>query len=219
MRCKSKHASTIGAGRRRLLVGGLALGAGLLLPGSAGAGRVAAVSGEVRVGGRTVRRGSAVNPGDRVVTGGQSQAVFIIGEDAFLLRADSEMELYGASRVPAGVASGLRLLTGALLAVFGPGRKDVLTPTATAGLRGTGIYVEASPAQTYFCTCYGEVDLADQHRQQTLRVSTGYHQPHVIHAAMQDGQMMAPAAFSNHSDAELVFLESLVGRVPAFDKG
>jgi len=29
------------------------------------------------------------------------------------------------------------------------------TPTATVGIRGTGLYVESQPDLTYVCTCYG----------------------------------------------------------------
>jgi hypothetical protein len=201
-------------GRRRLLAGGLLAGAALLLPRGVAAGQLNAAAGDVRVNGGPARRGTAVQPGDIVSTGGHSQAVFVVGGDAFLLRADSDMELYGAGN--AAAASGLRLLTGALLAVFGGGARDVLTATATAGIRGTGIYVEATPEQTYFCTCYGEVHLADQHRQQRRLVRSSYHESHIIHAAPQDGRMMAPAAVRNHSDEELVLLESLVGRKPPF---
>lgn len=205
--------------RRRVLVGGIALGASLLLPTTARAGRLTAAAGEVRINGLRARRGAAVEPGDIVNTGGLSQAVFVIGGDAFMLRADSEMEIYGSSRVRAGVVSGLRMLTGALLSVFAPGPKDILTATATAGIRGTGVYIEASPELTYFCTCYGEVDLADQHRQHKMHVIASYHQPHMIYGSMRDGHLMEPSAFKNHSDEELVFLESLVGRKPPFERG
>ncbi len=205
--------------RRRLLGAGLALAGGWLLPAPARAGRLMGLSGEVRVNGRRVSEGAAVLPGDLVETGVNGDAVFVIGEDAFRLRAGSEMDLYGARGANGGVVSGLRLLSGALLAVFGPGRRDVLTATAVAGIRGTGIYLEASAEHTYFCTCYGEVDLADQHRQQRVRVASHYHQPHMIYAAMREGRMMEPSGVKNHSDEELVYLESLVGRVPAFGKG
>jgi hypothetical protein len=33
------------------------------------------------------------------------------------------------------------------------------TKTATVGIRGTGVYLEADPEQTYFCTCYGVADV------------------------------------------------------------
>jgi hypothetical protein len=78
--------------------------------------------------------------------------------------------------------------------------------------------MEASPELTYFCTCYGQVDLTDQHRMEKRLVVSGYHTPNYIHAEMKDGAMMQKARFINHTDDELVMLEALVGRKPAFVK-
>ena len=57
--------------------------------------------------------------------------------------------------------SGIKLLTGKLLSVF-PSRRPVQLTTriASIGIRGTGVYLEADPEQTYFCTCYGVADVA-----------------------------------------------------------
>ncbi len=78
--------------------------------------------------------------------------------------------------------------------------------------------MEASPARTYFCTCYGSVDLEDQHRTEKRLVVAGYHTPNIIHAEMTEGKMMQKAQFVNHTDDELVMLEKLVGRTPPFVK-
>ena len=111
------------------------------------------------------------------------------------------------------------MLTGALLGVFGKGGpRQLLTATATAGIRGTGVYVEASPERTYFCTCYGTVEIEDQHRTEKRLVVSGYHSPNIIHAEMTDGKMMHKAEVINHTDEELVMLEKLVGRKPPFVK-
>lgn len=111
------------------------------------------------------------------------------------------------------------MLTGALLGVFGKGGpRQLLTATATAGIRGTGIYMEASPERTYFCTCYGTVEIEDQHRTEKRLVVSGYHAPNIIYAEMNDGKMMHKAEFVNHTDDELVMLEKLVGRKPPFVK-
>lgn len=202
--------------RRRFIATTGALGLGLLLPGRSEAGTLHRLAGTVTINGKRAAAGSRVNPGDRVITGPDALAVFAVGKDAFLLRADSGVELYASSKVKKGVVSGLRVLTGALLAVFGPGPKDVLTPTATAGIRGTGIYIEASPERTYFCTCYGEVRLADQHRSESKLVVATHHRANFIYAAPTGGRTMAPAEMINHTDDELVLLEKLVGRKPPF---
>ena len=116
------------------------------------------------------------------------------------------------------VDAGLRIVTGAVLSVFQPGKpKMINTPTATIGIRGTGIYVEALPGETYVCTCYGVADLAavnDPAAYETVR--TEHHdQPRFV-MAHGAPQMIMKAPVINHTDAELILLESLVGRVPAF---
>jgi hypothetical protein len=107
------------------------------------------------------------------------------------------------------VISGLRVVTGAVLAVFGPGMRSVMTGLVTAAIRGTGIYVEAGAEQTYFCTCYGDVSLtaADGSRKDVV---TRNHSAHVIRA----GSAMQVAPMMNHDNAELAALEKRVGRVP-----
>ena len=51
----------------------------------------------------------------------------------------------------------LRVVTGAVLSVFSPGESKTLrTSTATIGIRGTAVYLEAEESRTYVCTCYGE---------------------------------------------------------------
>jgi hypothetical protein len=96
------------------------------------------------------------------------------------------------------------------------GPRQLVTVTATAGIRGTGIYIESSLEQTYFCTCYGTVEIADRQRAEKRLVASGYHAPNIIPAQRTDGKMARPAEIVNHTDEELVMLEKLVGRVPPF---
>ena len=57
----------------------------------------------------------------------------------------------------------LRLLSGAVASVWSKGAdRQLVTPTLTAGIRGTGVYAEGVAQQdfrSYFCNCYGSVDL------------------------------------------------------------
>ena len=43
------------------------------------------------------------------------------------------------------------------------------TTTATIGVRGTGVYLESDPEQTYFCTCYGITDIAANNDEQSTK--------------------------------------------------
>ena len=203
--------------RRDFLLRSAACGTALLLPATSHAGRLHEIDGEVTVNGRLASRANEIRALDVVRTGRSGRLVLVMGKDAFLIRANSEVEILGKPKALA--LTGLRMLTGALLGVFGNGGpRQVLTATATAGIRGTGIYIEASPQRTYFCTCYGTVDIEDQHRTEKRLVTSGYHTPNIIYAEMTDGRMMQKAEFINHTDDELVMLEKLVGRVPPFVK-
>jgi hypothetical protein len=178
---------------------------------------VARVKGEARIGSRPAAPGMEVRPGDVVTVGPRSEAVFVVGRDAFMARAGSRIELAGQAGEAA--ITGLRLLTGALLSVFQPGRgKQIRTATATIGIRGTGIYVEVGKMRTYACTCYGEAELVpvDEPREAEVVRTRHHDQPRYIYAKGMP-RMIEQAPVVNHTDAELILLESLVGRKVPFD--
>lgn len=182
---------------------------------SSGKQGIVRLKGAVSVDGKPAVPGQAIGPGQRVVTGADGEVVFIVGKDAFLQRPNSEFSLETGT----GVAI-LRYISGKILSVFGKGPKQLRTPTATIGIRGTACYIEAEPVRTYFCLCYGEAELAplaDPDARQTLRTQ---HHERPLYIGDKPGQtMLAKAAVVNHTDAELTMLESLVGRKPPFEGG
>jgi hypothetical protein len=172
--------------------------------------------GDVRVNGAPAVEGMDVKAGDVVTTGANSEVVFVAYKDAFLVRSNSRVEAQGAAG--ALVLTGLRIVTGAVLSVFSPGDpKRLQTSTATIGIRGTGVYIEAEPDRTYVCTCYGTSDLAavdDPGASET--VSTRHHEEPRYIMAKGAPQMLIRAPVINHTDTELTMLEALVGRKPPF---
>ena len=205
--------------RRSFLAAGAVAGALLTFPQLAFGGKLLGVASEVYVNGKRAYRGATIRPGDVVKTGGRSEAVFVVGKDAFMLRERSEMRLLASDSGISSVAAGLRVFTGALLSVFGSGERKLLTSTATAGIRGTGVYVEVSSELTYFCTCYGAVELADSSGSETRQVRAIHHEAHLVHAEPQVGSVFEAATMRNHYDEELRLLENLVGREPPFMPG
>ncbi len=178
---------------------------------------VARVRGEARVGGEPAKTGVEVKPGDVVTTGSRSELVFVVGRDAFMARADSRIELMGA--VTQAAISGLRVVTGGLLSVFESGKpRRIQTATAAIGIRGTGIYVEVEKMRTYACTCYGEAELVpvDEPKEGEIVRTRHHDQPRYIYAKGMP-RMIEQAPVINHTDAELILLESLVGRKVPFD--
>lgn len=176
---------------------------------------VVELQGEMQVNGKPVRAGARVKPGDGVATWAGSSAVFVVGKDAFLIRENSRLEIAGTGLL----VKSLRLATGKLLSVFDAGARQIKTPTASIGMRGTGIYVEAEPERTYVCTCYGLVDLqASAMPEARETVKTFHHDaPRYIYAHGESPiKMIEKAPVVNHTDEELIMLEALVGRVPPF---
>lgn len=208
--------------RRQFLLRALAVGwlantpsawAGLLgnVPRALPAGQsVYSIQGDFRVNGQPATAETLIGPNDTVTTGRSSQAVFVVGKDAFILRENSELHLSGSELL----VDAMRLVTGGLLSVFGKRSHRIETPTSYIGIRGTGIYVEASSELSYICTCYGTVDIsAAQAPANNETIESRHHDaPRYVTA---DGKIR-PAPMIDHTDDELMLVETLVGRTPPF---
>jgi hypothetical protein len=171
--------------------------------------------GTVKINGTPANLNSIIRNNDVIQTDKNSDVTFVVGKDAFILRANSTLELSGDNNL---LVSGLRLVTGAVLSVFGKTRHHISTSNAVIGIRGTGIYVEAEPELTYVCTCYGTVEIAaadDPTSQETI-VSKHHDAPRYISSTGPKGKRIQSAPFKNHTDLELMIIETLVGRTPPF---
>ncbi len=161
---------------------------------------------------------SRIRAGDTVRTGPGSEFIFAVGGDSFLLRGDSEIVITGSNYF----IDSMRVLTGRILSVFA--RREANRPlnlfasTATIGIRGSGVYLEAEPEQTYVCTCYGRITLAsslDPNDRESI-TSKNHDEPRYISNRPSNGSRIREAPVINHSNQELELLEAIVGReVPA----
>ena len=210
-----------GPNRRRLLSGMAALAAfGRLSPAlamaPAGAGALRQSTGDVLINGKAARAGSAVASGDTVATGPGAEAVFTIGDDGFLLRADGAVTVTD-SMGAAGATREVNLDSGRLLSVFGPKRISLKTPHANVGIRGTAAYLESRPAVTNICVCYGHAVMTPLGApERAEEVQTRHHEaPRRIYPSGRD-PAIEPYMVIDHTDEELVMLEALLGRVPPF---
>jgi hypothetical protein len=220
------------ASRRKLLVDALTLGVitginatGLMVPARAlgslpnrlPAGQsIYRLEGKVIVDGRLADINTRIEPGSSVQTGENSEVIFVVGSDAFILRGSSKVSL-GAKGM---LVQGMRVLTGAILGVFGKreASHEIVTSAATIGIRGTGIYVDAAPDKTYACTCYGHTQIsAIADPSQVRDIVTTYHDKpvYILKSGSQD-QLIVPAPVIDHSDSELNLIEALVGRKTPF---
>jgi hypothetical protein len=218
--------------RRRLLIRLLAAGTAASLPvaraladilgeapGKLPADRsIYRLNGEVSVNGKPADLKTRIGNGDTIQTGKASEIVFVNVDTAYILRASSRLDLTQQKQGNVFV-NALRILTGKLLTVFPPARpQQVYTTTATIGVRGTGVYLEADPEQTYFCTCYGTTEISANNDRQSKKTVTSKHHddPVYVLAKASEGKGIRSAPFINHTDQELMLIETLVGRQPPF---
>lgn len=169
--------------------------------------------GSVLVNGQPATLSTLVHPGDRVETGDRSQLVFAVDKDAFLLRANTRMT------IPSQMNGGrFDLDSGAALGVFASRRTSVRTPCAIVSIRGTGVYFEVEPTRSYVCTCYGETNIAvaDNPAINETVKTTHHNAPKYILDDKTAAQRILPAPFKDHTDQELLLIETLVGRTTPF---
>ena len=179
-------------------------------------GNIVELRGDALINGERLNAQRTIQTGDNLQTGPESQLIFVIGNSAFHVRQNSTLAV---DRGPTlNTVSVLRMLTGAVVSVWGRGaRRQIVTPTLTAGIRGTGVYTEVFPQQgyrSYLCNCYGTVHLSAG--GDTMVSRSEYHQAFWGEAAPKDGRYLIPAQAINHSDEELEFLAGLVNQRTAW---
>ncbi len=171
--------------------------------------------GDAMVNGQALTPQQSIQTGDEITTGPGSTLIFVLGNSAFHVRQNSALSVGRGASLNA--VSLLRLLTGAVVSVWGRGApRQIMTPTLTAGIRGTGTYTEVPANQggrSYFCNCYGVVELSSGPDKE-LSDST-HHQAYWGEGGTTAGSL-TPALMINHSDQELEFLARLLGERTAW---
>lgn len=174
------------------------------------------LSGDALVNGQRLSPQQTIQSGDMIVTGPRSHLIFVLGNSSFQVRQNSQLTLERGATL--SVVSVLRLLTGAVISVWGKGyRRQITTPTLTAGIRGTGVYTEIFADQmgrSYFCNCYGTVDLSSGGDR--VVSTSSYHQAFWGEVQAKSGRLLTPAKAINHSDEELEYLARLVDQRTAW---
>jgi hypothetical protein len=172
--------------------------------------------GDATVNGARLLPQQAIQTGDQITTGPQSNLIFVIGNSAFHVRQSSSLTVERGTTLNA--VSVLRMITGAVVSVWGKGTsRQIITPTLTAGIRGTGVYTEIFANQdgrSYFCNCYGTVDM-NAGQDQTVSVSD-YHQAFWGEVKPKGGRSLTPAKAINHTDEELEYLARLTNQRTAW---
>ncbi|MES3002988.1 MAG: iron dicitrate transport regulator FecR [Pseudomonadota bacterium] len=172
--------------------------------------------GDAVVNGQRATPQQFIQTGDSIETGPGSNLIFVLGNSSFQVREKTRMVVERGPTLNA--VSVLRILTGAVASVWGRGNaRQIVTPTLTAGIRGTGVYTEVFSDQayrSYFCNCYGTVDMSAGGDKTVSR--SDYHQSFWGEAEPKNGRMLTPAKAINHTDEEIEFLAQLVDQRTAW---
>ena len=179
-------------------------------------GNIVELLGDATLNGERLRPEHTIQTGDEIVTGPRSNLVFVVGNASFQVRQNSRLSVERGSTLNA--VSLLRLLGGAVASVWGRGgNRRIVTPTLTAGIRGTGVYTEIFANQndrSYFCNCYGSVAL--DAGSDSVASHSDYHQAFWGEVTPKDGRWLTPAKAINHTDEELEYLARLIGQRTAW---
>jgi hypothetical protein len=174
------------------------------------------LQGDALLNGQRMRRENVVQTGDSIQTGPGSSLAFVVGNSAFHVRENSRITVERGQTL--NTVSVLRMLTGAVVSVWGRGAsRQIVTPTLTAGIRGTGTYTEVFPQRSYrsyFCNCYGELDVVAGQDRVLSRAE--YHQSFWGEAQPVNGRLLTPARAINHTDEEVEFVAALVNQRTAW---
>ena len=203
--------------RRQFLISSAALPLAALMPipALAASSVIHDLQGIVTANKKPLTRDSVIKNGDEIFVSKDGKLVFSIGQDAFLVRGGSTLQVYAEENNV--LVSALRLVNGAVLGVFGKRKTTtrIYTATATIGIRGTAVYAAVTPQQLYTCTCYGHTDLIVG--LESADVIATHHNAHVVTSGHKGNAQMKAFEVIDHNDDELRMLEALVGRKPVFD--
>lgn len=174
---------------------------------------VSSLDGRLYIDGKPAKVGDLVPPGATVTTDSKTQAVVVIGRHAYLVHGETEARLPGSE----AAEQVLTLISGRLLAVFDEGPKTLNTPFATIGIRGTGLYLDATAVRLYVCLCYGTADYRAPDGRLLESLTTEHHDaPRYIYPAGA-AKAIEPAPVFDHTDDQLKMLEWAVGRTAPFE--
>ena len=174
---------------------------------------VVQLTGDALLNGKRLVPDQTIQTGDQLQTGPGSNLVFVMGNSSFLVRQNSLITVERGTTL--NTVSLLRIATGAVASVWSKGSsKSIVTPTLTVGIRGTGLYTEVMPSsdnRTYFCNCYGIVELNAGGSQKLSEAK--YHQSFWAEKELTPNKTrLIPTGLLNHTDEEMEFLARLINQ-------
>lgn len=161
----------------------------------------------------TLKLGSVVKNGERVVTSKESYVVLrLTNNGAIRISEESELELNSLADVK--TQHSLELIKGAVLSFFAPkqkldGNKDihrVQTKSSTIGVRGTAFFVKTEEGKPdYVCACNGKVAIQSGEASEIIE-SQSHDRPVMI----TSGKIANTDIKTGHNDSQIEELKSHV---------
>lgn len=195
--------------RRQFLISSSAAFLSILVPGVVYGQVVRKIVGKVWVNNRIMQSNDLIYSEDEIRTGPNSEILFVVAGDAHWVKENSTLKV----RAREGALAWLHLITGTLTSSFSSGKKEILTPVATIGIRGTSVCLHVNEEETYFCTCYGETTIRTKEDPEGKRVKASHHIAHVIqHHPSHNITVAIFPKLLHHSDKEILILDHELGR-------
>ncbi len=175
-------------------------------------GRVVFVDGEVTANGKATVEGALLT-GPVVLKTGKASLLEVVFDDrnVFRLGANTTVKVdFSKLAKTVTVENGaFSSVLKKLAAVAGSPAFVLKTRTASAGVRGTSFHVEVLGDRTYFCTCNGEVEVADAKGKQAVTLTNAHHGSRVF--TLSKGKIaVAEGGLEGHDDASM---ETLAQRI------
>ncbi len=174
---------------------------------------IIAFDGIVTVDDQPAKLGMLIQAGQTVHTAAQAKVVYVIGNNAFLQRENSNVKF-----ALTALTDFMHVLNGRILSVFGSGNKQLHTATATIGIRGTACHLAVDEDKTYLCLCYGTIEVQLNDATSPAFTLNASHHDRPLYLRNHGDSRVETAAMLDHHDDELQLLAALVGRIPPFAK-
>lgn len=167
--------------------------------------------GQILINDKPASKHSQIRAGDMLKNESDASGTIAIGSDLLALKPNSIIVVDGAAK-PHFRLTGLEILSGAVLAIFGKSGHQLTTPHVRIGIRGTGVYIEVSSAESYICNCYGSVELTTlgKHSDTEILQDSVHAARRIVVRDHSEDWTIKPAPMRGHTDSELNYLQNRV---------
>ncbi len=177
-------------------------------------GEIVYLEGDVFVDGSAAQFGTVIRPGAVIETGGSSLCDVVFGEKNVIRIYENtitELDMYtGRAELKKGSLGAVLYRLTSFISPDGA-KFQVSSPDVVAGVRGTALYLKIEDdGQTYFCTCYGKIQL-EAPTGKARRTVEAYHHRAYRYITGEDGKVRLERALKEHHDD--ISMEAIAKRI------